>query len=321
MTNHPIYTLNIFIYIYIYIYIYCDACPERSLPSPWKPTRITCTSSSRAGRAHLRLITAGLDKPPQHTHWGDMSPEDSMLTLKSALYSREQRLTGQPRTRARHGGQPLESTSTARRTATGEHEHKSSGEPITNPRQREAYIPETLIKLTLRGIYLTPPCRVILHPVTLVENAEQIVKDHRQANIFFVFVFFLRPLLVFFSELEVDVLVLFSLLIHLVVSPTGGDSSPDMEELLKHLTEVSIRQQQIVEHMAARQGESEREIAALRTAAAQRVPLPDPRVQATQLLPKMSAHDDVESYLMMFEASRPRRAGRGRSGPGYWLHC
>ncbi len=59
----------------------CDACPERSLQSPWKPTRITCTSSSRAGRAQLRLVTAGLDKPPQHTHWGDMSPEDSMLTL------------------------------------------------------------------------------------------------------------------------------------------------------------------------------------------------------------------------------------------------
>ncbi len=47
----------------------CDTCPERSLPSPWKPTRITCTSSSRAGRAHLRLVMAGLDKPPQHTHW------------------------------------------------------------------------------------------------------------------------------------------------------------------------------------------------------------------------------------------------------------
>ncbi len=116
---------------------YCDACPERSLPSPWKPTRITCTSSSRAGRAHLRLVTAGLDKPPQHTHWWDMSPEDSMLTLKSALYSREQRLTGQPRTRARHGGQPLESASTARRTATGEHEHKSSGEHRSPTHDRE----------------------------------------------------------------------------------------------------------------------------------------------------------------------------------------
>ncbi len=49
----------------------------------------------------------------------------------------EQRLTGQPRTRARHGGQPLESTSTARRTATGEHEHKSSGEHRSPTHDRE----------------------------------------------------------------------------------------------------------------------------------------------------------------------------------------
>ncbi len=91
-----------------------------------------------------------------------------MLTLKSALYSRKQRLTGQP-----------PHTSTARRTATGKHDHGTEdshwraraqvfrGAPITNPRQREVYIPETLNKLTLRGIYLTPPCRVILHPVTV----------------------------------------------------------------------------------------------------------------------------------------------------------
>ncbi len=39
----------------------------------------------------------------------------------------------------------------------------------------------------------------------------------------------------------------------------------------------------------------------LRTAACQHVPLPDPRVQATQLLPKMTAHDDIEVYLQMFE--------------------
>ncbi|KAL1248768.1 hypothetical protein QQF64_022086 [Cirrhinus molitorella] len=74
-----------------------------------------------------------------------------------------------------------------------------------------------------------------------------------------------------------------------------------MEELLQRLTEVSIRQQQIVEHIAARQGETERTLADLRDAAAQRVPLPDPRIQATQLLPKMSANDDVESFLQMFE--------------------
>ncbi len=37
-------------------------------------------------------------------------------------------------------------------------------------------------------------------------------------------------------------------------------------------------------------------------AAAPRVPLPDPRAQAAQLLPKMTAHDDAENYLRMFEA-------------------
>ncbi|XP_026086051.1 uncharacterized protein LOC113061227 [Carassius auratus] len=40
-----------------------------------------------------------------------------------------------------------------------------------------------------------------------------------------------------------------------------------MEELLKHLTEVSIHQQQIMEHMASRQRETERDLAALRMAA------------------------------------------------------
>ncbi|XP_058623248.1 uncharacterized protein LOC131534412 [Onychostoma macrolepis] len=76
-----------------------------------------------------------------------------------------------------------------------------------------------------------------------------------------------------------------------------------MEELLRQLTDVSLRQQQIVEHLATRQGQADQEIAALRTAARQRVPLPDPRVQAAQLLPKMTAHDDVESYIQMFETT------------------
>ncbi len=88
--------------------------------------------------------------------------------------------------------------------------------------------------------------------------------------------------------------------------PSGGDSSPAMDELLKHLTEISIRQQQIVEHMATRQGETEREVAALRFTTAQRVPLPDPRVHAAQLLPKMTAHDDIEHYLSMFETIATR---------------
>ncbi len=89
--------------------------------------------------------------------------------------------------------------------------------------------------------------------------------------------------------------------------PSGGDSSPAMEELLKHLTEISIRQQQIVEHMAARQGETEREVAALRFTTAPRVQPPDPRVHAAQLLPKMTVHDDIEHYLSMFETIASRK--------------
>lgn len=74
-----------------------------------------------------------------------------------------------------------------------------------------------------------------------------------------------------------------------------------MEELLKHLTEVSIRQQQIAEHLATRQGQAEQELAALRAAAVPQAPLPDPRAQATRLLPKMTPHDDVEAFFQMFE--------------------
>ncbi|XP_016377065.1 uncharacterized protein LOC107715434 [Sinocyclocheilus rhinocerous] len=51
---------------------------------------------------------------------------------------------------------------------------------------------------------------------------------------------------------------------------------PDIDEILQRLTEVSIRQQQITEHLAARQGQTEQELDALRTATARRVLLPDP---------------------------------------------
>ncbi|XP_067291516.1 uncharacterized protein [Pseudorasbora parva] len=81
-----------------------------------------------------------------------------------------------------------------------------------------------------------------------------------------------------------------------------------MEELLKHLTEVSIRQQQIMEHMASRQDTAERELLTLRATAAQRAPLPDPSIQATQLLPRMTDNDDVAMYLEMFETIATREA-------------
>uniref|UniRef100_A0A9J8D001 Gypsy retrotransposon integrase-like protein 1 n=1 Tax=Cyprinus carpio carpio TaxID=630221 RepID=A0A9J8D001_CYPCA len=87
-----------------------------------------------------------------------------------------------------------------------------------------------------------------------------------------------------------------------------GTLGPTMEEVLQRLAEVSIRQQQIVEHLATRQGRTEEELAAVRTAAAQRVPLPDPRAHATRLLPKMTADDDVEAFLQVFENTAQREA-------------
>ncbi|XP_043076641.1 uncharacterized protein LOC122326033 [Puntigrus tetrazona] len=74
-----------------------------------------------------------------------------------------------------------------------------------------------------------------------------------------------------------------------------------MEELLQQLTEVSLRQQQIVEHLANRQGQLEQELAAQGAAARPRPAVPDPRIQAAQLLPKMTSYDDPEIFLQMFE--------------------
>ncbi|XP_043104956.1 uncharacterized protein LOC122351749 [Puntigrus tetrazona] len=75
----------------------------------------------------------------------------------------------------------------------------------------------------------------------------------------------------------------------------------EMEELLQQLTEVSLRQQQIVEHLANRQGQLEQELAAQGAAARPRPAVPDPRIQAAQLLPKMTSYDDPEIFLQMFE--------------------
>ena len=79
-----------------------------------------------------------------------------------------------------------------------------------------------------------------------------------------------------------------------------------MEDVLQRLAEVSIRQQQIAEHLATRLGRTEDELAAVRAAAAQCVPLPEPRAQATRLLPKMTADDDVEAFLQVFENTAHR---------------
>ncbi len=41
----------------------CDERPEHSSALPWRRTRITCTSSSRLDRPHLRLVCPRPDKP------------------------------------------------------------------------------------------------------------------------------------------------------------------------------------------------------------------------------------------------------------------
>ncbi len=110
-----------------------------------------------------------------------------------------------------------------------------------------------------------------------------------------------------------------------------------MDEILQRLTEVSIRQQQITKYLAARQGQTEQELDALHTAPARRVLLPDPRVQVTQLLPKMTAHDDVEA-LCFLRSVWPSTSTTGSTNPasqpepkpasypislniGFWMGC
>ncbi|KAL1255582.1 hypothetical protein QQF64_013643 [Cirrhinus molitorella] len=101
-----------------------------------------------------------------------------------------------------------------------------------------------------------------------------------------------------------------------------------MEVLVHRLTEVRIRQQQIVEHIASRQSETERELAALRTAAAQRVPLPDPRavglIHPTVLPPRADSkarlpitcvHGDTQQdwpgFDRLFADSNAESGGKG----------
>ncbi|KAI2645214.1 Retrovirus-related Pol polyprotein [Labeo rohita] len=85
---------------------------------------------------------------------------------------------------------------------------------------------------------------------------------------------------------------------HACLTAENGALVPEMEQVLQRLAEVSIRQQQI------RQGRTEDEITAIRSSAAQRVPLPDPRAQASRLLPKMAADDDVELISQRAELNR-----------------
>ncbi|KAL0162281.1 hypothetical protein M9458_041677, partial [Cirrhinus mrigala] len=144
----------------------------------------------------------------------------------------------------------------------------------------------TVNKSTLRGIVSrSHPCRVILHPVTCGGECRQICEESPASSP-------LSPNFFFLCLCTQD--------------REGGTLVPAMEEVLKCLAEVSIRQQQIAEHLAARVGLMEEEVTAIQLSAAQRVPLPDARAQATRLLPKMTADDDVEAFLQVFENTAHR---------------
>lgn len=73
-----------------------------------------------------------------------------------------------------------------------------------------------------------------------------------------------------------------------------------MEEINHQLTDVSIRQQQLVEQLSGRQKCIELALEQLRLGTAGRIPLPEPRVQAQQLLTKLKEHDDIEAYLRAY---------------------
>ncbi|KAL0163484.1 hypothetical protein M9458_042880 [Cirrhinus mrigala] len=69
-----------------------------------------------------------------------------------------------------------------------------------------------------------------------------------------------------------------------------------MEEIIRQLTDISVRQQQMAEHLVSRQDRVEQELLAFRTS----------QLRATQLLPKMTENDDVEYFLQTFEATAIR---------------
>ncbi len=168
------------IYIYIRIYIYCDERPEASSASPWKQARNTCPSSSQADRSQLQLITRRLHEPRKPYHKWDTSPWDWAFTHPLISLTDSSAWPTSP-TGAPHGLTALE----GRRRALSAPKHPRRLFPCCT----------TLLcnKSTLRGHLLSNPCRVIPHPVTLVENAGILVKNHRQASSFtlpFLFCFF-----------------------------------------------------------------------------------------------------------------------------------
>ncbi|XP_056313748.1 uncharacterized protein LOC130229132 [Danio aesculapii] len=75
-----------------------------------------------------------------------------------------------------------------------------------------------------------------------------------------------------------------------------------MEEVIRHLAEVTTRQQKISEQLAARQERLEHQL----LQAAGRVPLPEVKINAHQHLTKLSDLDDIDAYLHTFEVIAER---------------
>lgn len=67
------------------------------------------------------------------------------------------------------------------------------------------------------------------------------------------------------------------------------------------MAEVSVQQQQLTEQLVVGQARHAEELVRLREETAARVPLPEPRATAHQLLTKLTSQDDVEAYLHTFE--------------------
>ncbi len=159
---------------------YCDERPEASSASPWKQARNTCPSSSQADWSQLQLITRRLHKPRKPYHKGDTSPWDWALTRPLISFSQ---------IAACDRPAPQEHpTDSLHWKEEGEH----SAQRSTHVDFSLVSLPPFVINPPSGGHLLSNPCRVIPHPVTLVENASILVKNHRQA------ISFTLPFLFFF---------------------------------------------------------------------------------------------------------------------------